>query len=163
MKDPFDQASKVFEKSVNVASEMFDKSMDVASKVFDKSMDAASEAFDKSKSATSGFADSAADFAKRGKIRAQLADVSLEYDRLMKQLGTAVYERVKDDPHYADAHPDLFAEIAKVVQRRQDLEDQLSEIQAADDAAKSIDVTPVEPETTDAPAPAAEEKAEDAQ
>ena len=155
MKDPFDQASKVFEKSVNVASEMFDKSMDVASKVFDKSMDAASEAFDKSKSATSGFADSAADFAKRGKIRAQLADVSLEYDLLMKQLGTAVYERVKDDPQYA--------EIAKVVQRRQDLEDQLSESQAADDAAKPIDVTPVEPEATDAPAPTAQEKAEDAE
>ena len=119
---------------------------DRASEMFDKSMDAASDLFDKSKEAANDFASQAGDLATRGKIKAKLVDQGLEYDRLMRKLGSALYEQLKDDPKYAETNQALFAEIARCVQRKQDLEDELYAAEAAADAARPVDVTPVKPD-----------------
>lgn len=135
-------AGNLFEK----ASEAFGKGMDAAGEMFGKSVDAASDMFDKGVNAASGLASSAGDLGKRGVARAKLADANLEYERLMKKLGTVLYEELKDDPKYAEAHEDLFREIETCVERRQGLEDEIAAIDAAADVAKPIDVKPVAPE-----------------
>lgn len=128
---------------------------DRASEAFGKSMDAAGDIFDKGVSAASSLASSAGDLGKRGVIRAKLADNNLEYERLMKRLGTVLYEELKDDPKYAEANQELFKEIAGCVDRRQVLEDELSEIDAAAAASKPIDVEPVKPVAPEGADPAA--------
>lgn len=118
---------------------------DAASKIFDKSVDVASDMFEKGKDAASDLAGSAGDLANKGVIKAKLYDQGLEYDKLMRLLGMAVYDQVKDDPAFADEHKDLFAKIAASLERKQMLEDELAEIDARAAAAKPIDVEPVAP------------------
>ena len=160
MADIFSAATKVFGKSMEVASDMFDKSVDAASDIIDKGKDAAG-----------GFANSANEVVSKSRTKAKLYDQGLEYDKLMLQLGKAVYERVKDDETYVSGNEELFAKIAASVERRQILEDELAEIEAKADAAKPVDVDAtstaqaevVEAEVVDVEAdaqPEAEEKAE---
>lgn len=130
---------------------LFDK----ASEALGKGMDAAGDIFGRGVSAASDLASSAGDLGKRGVIRAKLADNDLEYERLMKKLGTVLYEELKNDPKYVDAHQALFKEIATCVDRRQVLEDELSEIDAAAAASKPIDVEPVKPVAPEGAGPAA--------
>ncbi len=117
---------------------------DKASEVFDKSAAFASDIFDKSKDAANDIAGQAGDIATRGKIKAKLVDQGLEYDRLMRRLGTALYDQLKDDPNYADTNQSLFAEIAACVERKQQLEDELAAAEAAYDTSRPVDVTPIE-------------------
>ncbi len=128
-----DTASKIIDKSKDVASDMFEKSKDVASDVFEKSKDVASD-----------LAGSAGDLASKGVIKAKLYDQGLEYDKLMRLLGVAIYDQVKDDPAFVDEHKDLFNRISASLERKQMLEDELVEIDAAAAASKPIDVEPLE-------------------
>lgn len=120
--------------------------IDTASKIIDKGMDVASDVFEKGKDVASDLADSAGDLASKGVIKAKLYDQGLEYDKLMRLLGTAIYDQVKDDPTFVDAHKDLFAKISASLERKQMLEDELAEIDAAAAASKPIDVEPLEEE-----------------
>ncbi|MGI6032528.1 MAG: hypothetical protein ACOX69_03845 [Coriobacteriales bacterium] len=128
------------------ASEMFDKSVDAASEMFDKSRDAASDMFDKSRDIASDLANQAGDFATRSRIKAKIAEQSLEHDRLMKKLGETIYDQVKDDPAYTDNNKSLFVEIEACNTRLQELKDELSREDAASASEKVIDVEPAEPE-----------------
>lgn len=118
--------------------------IDTASKIIDKGMDVASDVFEKSKDVASDLADSAGDLASKGVIKAKLYDQGLEYDKLMRLLGTAIYDQVKDDPAFVDEHKDLFNRISANLERKQMLEDELAEIDAAAAASKPIDVEPLE-------------------
>ena len=108
MADMFDTANKMFSKSVEVANDLFEKSVDVAGDL----------------------AGTATAAAGKGRIKAKLYDQELEYGKLMRELGTAVYDDIKDDSAYVDAHSELFAKIASSIERRQILEDELAEADA---------------------------------
>ena len=146
---------------------------DTASKFIDMGRDVAVNALEKGKDAANGLAGSATELAAKGKIKAQLYDQGLEYDRLMRKLGTALYDQLKDDPTYADTNRSLFAEIDACVQRRQRLQDELAQVEANAAAARPVDVTPIQPSASseqpaepaapaepEAPEAADEEKAE---
>jgi len=90
----------------------------------------------------------AGDFASTAGLRAQILDKSVEHDKLMKELGNAVYETVKCDPDIVAQHEALFTRIAGVVAAKQELEDKLAEAEAAADANRPIDVDPIPPEGT---------------
>lgn len=90
--------------------------------------DSFDDMFEKGSAAFLSFSEMAGDFAIKAKIKTQLLDQSLEFDSLMKKLGEAVYEEVKLDEHYTAAHPELFAKIEEVEQRRKALEDEYARI-----------------------------------
>ena len=120
--DIFSAANKMFSKSVEVASDLFEKSVD----------------------ASRDLAGTATEAANKGRVKAKLYDLGLEYDKLMRDLGKAVYDDIKDDAKYVDANKELFEKIAACVERRQILEDELSDVEAAADAAKPVDVQATE-------------------
>lgn len=132
MADMFDTANKMFNKSVEVANDIFEKSVDVAGDL----------------------AGTATAAAGKGRIKAKLYDQELEYGKLMRELGGAVYDEIKDDPKYVEAHSELFAKIASSIERKEILEDELAEadanIAAKKDADDDADI--VEAEVVDAPA-----------
>ena len=132
MADIFDFANDVVDKGREVASDLIDAASDLAGKGIDFAGD---------------LANNAGDYAAKGKIKAQLLDQKIEFDGLMLELGRAVYDKVKDDPEFVEANEALFAKIAVSVQRKQDLEDELSAIDAAAAAAKPIDVEPLKDES----------------
>lgn len=116
--------------------------------------DTAKTLFDKGMGVVSDFAASAGDIATKAKIKAQIANQSLEHDTLMRKLGEAIYEEVKQDPRYTDAFPEIFAQIEEVDARKQALEDELARMSAeGDDGEKPLEVNVVsvedEPKTKD--------------
>lgn len=131
---------------------MADRLFDKATEMFGKGIDAASDILGKGKDMASDVVNSAGDLGKRGVVRAKIADANLEYERLMKRLGTVLYEELKNDPKYAEANQGLFKEIQTCVDRRQALEDELSEIDAASAAKDPIEVNPVAPAGAEAAA-----------
>ena len=109
-------------------------------------MEMAGDLFDMSMEFAEAVARQAGDFASTAQLKARILDKNLEYDRLMKELGTSIYETVKEYPEIVEANQDLFTRIADVIKTRQDLEDKLAEAQAAADADRPIDVDPIEPD-----------------
>ena len=90
--------------------------------------DASKEAVEKGQAIIADLADKAGVLSVKAKIKAQQIDQSLEYDSLMKKLGEAVYEEVKLDERYTNAHPELFAQIAEVIERRQALDKEYARV-----------------------------------
>lgn len=103
--------------------------------------DTAKTLFDKGKDAASDIAASAGDIVTKAKIRAQIANQSIEHDTLMRKLGEAIYEEVRQDSRYADAFPELFAQIEEVDARRQALEDELARMNAEGDDERPLEVS----------------------
>jgi hypothetical protein len=98
--------------------------------------DAAGDILDKGSVAFSEFTDAAGGFAIKAKVKMQLVDQGLEYDSLMKKLGEAVYEEIRNDERYTAAHSDLFAQIAEVQARKQALENEYARIDAQGDQSE---------------------------
>lgn len=119
-----------------------------ASKVFNKSVEVGSDLFDKGVSAAGDMGKTVSGAMSKSKIKAKLYDESLGYDKLMKELGKAVYDQIKDDPKYADANKDLLDKIAASIERTQILNDELAEL-GGDDAAKPDDVEASEAKTAE--------------
>ncbi len=90
--------------------------------------DASNDAFEKGQAAISDIAEKASLLSLKAKIKVQIIDQGLEYDSLMKKLGEAVYEEVKLDERYTSAHPELFAKIAEVIDRKQALENEYARV-----------------------------------
>lgn len=148
--------AKIFDS----ASELIDKGVKLTSELMGKAGEAATGAFAKGKDVAGDIAGNAGEFVGKGKVKAKLFDNSLEHDRLMRELGSAVYDQVKCDPEYVDANKSLFERIALNIEARQDLEDELYDIEAASDAAQPVDVEPLDAAEADKADKAAEETEE---
>lgn len=110
--------------------------------------DTAKTLFDKGKGAASDIAASAGDIVTKAKIKAQIANQSIEHDTLMRKLGEAIYEEVRQDSRYTDAFPEIFAQIEEVDARKQALEDELARMNAegADEKPLEVSIVNVEDE-----------------
>lgn len=119
------------------------------------------ELFEKGAAALSDIADAAGVLAVKAKIKAQIFDQDLELESLMKQLGQAVYEEVKLDSRYTDAHPDIFEKIEEVKARKQALEEEYERLEAESKEKEQAESQeePVEAEIVAVEEGAAEEKA----
>ena len=126
------------------ASELIDRGIKATGGFISQAGEAAGDLIAKGKDAAGDIAGSAGELVDKGKVKAKLFDNGLEHDRLMRELGTAVYDQVKNDPACFEANKTLFERIALNIEQRQELEGELYDIEAAADAAKPIDVEPVE-------------------
>lgn len=128
------------------ASELLGKGAQAAADALEKGKDVAGDLASKGKEVADGFPGNVSGLVDKTKLKAKLYDNGLEVDRLMRELGHAVYEQLKDDPAHTEPNQELFEKISAALERKQELEDQIAEAEAAAAAGKPIDVEPVPPE-----------------
>ena len=79
----------------------------------------AKELIDKGSEFMSGLASTAGDVAAKARIKMKIADLVLEENKLMQQLGRDVYEQLADDTAFRAAHAELIARIEENAAHKQ--------------------------------------------
>lgn len=99
----------------------------------------AKEFIDKGSEFVSGLASTAGDVAAKVKIKMKIADLVLEENKLMQQLGRDVYEQLADDAAFRASHAELLARIEENAAHKQAYEDELTTMSATVEDAQSPD------------------------
>lgn len=99
----------------------------------------AKELIDKGSEFVSGLASTAGDVAAKAKIKMKIADLVLEENKLMQQLGRDAYGQLSDDAAFRASHADLIARIEENAAHRQAYEDELTTMSATVEDAQSPD------------------------
>lgn len=102
--------------------------------------DTAKDLIDRGAQVVSSLAASAGDAASRTKIRLKIGDLGLEHDKLMKELGKAAYEDIKENAKLAGKHADLIGKIDEVDAHKAALEEELAKMSANAQADEPVDV-----------------------
>mgnify|MGYP007022025806 CR=1 FL=1 len=98
----------------------------------------AKELIDKGSEFVSGLASTAGDVATKAKIKMKIADLVLEENKLMQQLGRDVYEQLADDA-------ELIARVEENAAHKQAYEDELTTMSATvEDVQSSDDPQPID-------------------
>ena len=98
----------------------------------------AKELIDKGSEFVSGLASTAGDVATKAKIKMKIADLVLEENKLMQQLGRDVYEQLPDDA-------ELIARVEENAAHKQAYEDELTTMSATvEDVQSSDDPQPID-------------------
>lgn len=105
----------------------------------------AKELIDKGSEFMSGLASTAGDVAAKARIKMKIADLVLEENKLMQQLGRDVYEQLADDTASRAAHAELIARIEENAAHKQAYEDELATMSATvEDAQDPDDPQPID-------------------
>lgn len=80
---------------------------------------------DRGATVVSNFAQSAQGTAARAQVKLKITDLSLERDKLMKELGEAVYASATSDAAVRAEHAGLFEKLDDVTAHKEALEDEL--------------------------------------
>lgn len=105
----------------------------------------AKELIDKGSEFVSGLASTAGDVATKAKIKMKIADLVLEENKLMQQLGRDVYEQLADDAEFRASHAELIARIEENAAHKQAYEDELTTMSATvEDVQSSDDPQPID-------------------
>lgn len=105
----------------------------------------AKELIDKGSEFVSGLASTAGDVAAKAKIKMKIADLVLEENKLMQQLGRDAYGQLADDAAFRASHADLIARIEENTAHKQAYEDELTTMSATvEDAQGSDDPQPID-------------------
>lgn len=99
----------------------------------------AKELIDKGSEFVSGLASTADDVAAKAKIKMKIADLVLEENKLMQQLGRDAYGQLADDAAFRASHADLIARIEENAAHKQAYEDELTTMSATVEDAQSPD------------------------
>ena len=99
----------------------------------------AKELIDKGSEFVSGLASTAGDVAAKAKIKMKIADLVLEENKLMQQLGRDVYGQLADDAAFRASHAELIARIEENAAHKQAYEDELTTMSATVEDAQSPD------------------------
>lgn len=99
----------------------------------------AKDLIDKGSEFVSGLASTAGDVAAKVKIKMKIADLVLEENKLMQQLGRDVYEQLADDAAFRASHAELLARIEENAAHKQAYEDELTTMSATVEDAQSPD------------------------
>lgn len=99
----------------------------------------AKELIDKGSEFVSGLASTAGDVAAKAKIKMKIADLVLEENKLMQQLGRDAYGQLADDSAFRASHADLIARIEENAAHKQAYEDELTTMSATVEDAQSPD------------------------
>lgn len=99
----------------------------------------AKELIDKGSEFVSGLASTAGDVAAKAKIKMKIADLVLEENKLMQQLGRDAYGQLADDATFRASHADLIARIEENAAHKQAYEDELTTMSATVEDAQSPD------------------------
>ncbi len=99
----------------------------------------AKELIDKGSEFVSGLASTAGDVAAKAKIKMKIADLVLEENKLMQQLGRDAYGQLADDAAFRASHADLIARIEENAAHKQAYEDELTTMSATVEDAQSPD------------------------
>lgn len=93
----------------------------------------------------SGLASTAGDVEAKAKIKMKIADLVLEENKLMQQLGRDAYGQLADDAAFRASHADLIARIEENAAHKQAYEDELTTMSATvEDAQGSDDPQPID-------------------